>query len=57
MNWPRRMPDALIPRRREIVTPGEIENLRPEVRCNFFGPVGRAGIDDDDFIGEVRGRL
>jgi len=51
------MPDALIPRRCEIVTPGEIENLRAKAGRDFFGPVRRAGIDNDGFIDKIRGRL
>src|SRR5260370_27817216 len=51
------MPDALIARGREVVAPGEIENLGAEAGRNFFRAVGRTGIDDDDLVDKVRGRL
>jgi len=41
------MPDALIPRGREIVPPGELEHARPELGRQLAGAVRRAGIDDD----------
>jgi len=51
------MADALVPCSREIVAPGEIENLGPKPGGDFSGPVGGSGIDDDGFVREVRGRL
>ncbi len=51
------MPDALIPRRSEIVDPGEVENLRPEAGGHLFRPVGRAGIHYDDLIDNGRDAL
>jgi hypothetical protein len=46
------MADALIPGRGKIIDPRELKNLGPEGGCHVFGPVGGAGIDDDDFIGD-----
>jgi hypothetical protein len=51
------MPDALIPRRREVVAPGELEHPRPQLGCQVTSAVGGAGIDDNGFINEVRGGL
>jgi hypothetical protein len=48
------MPNALVPRRCKIIDPWEVEHLGPEACRYFLGPVGGAGVDDDDFIGDTR---
>src|SRR5260370_23953056 len=42
---------------REVVAPGEIKHPRPELRRQLARAVGRAGIDHDGLVDQVRGRL
>jgi hypothetical protein len=40
----------LIARRGEAIDPDEIKDFRSERPGNFHGPVGAAGVDDDDLV-------
>ncbi len=50
---PRGVSQALIAGAGEVVAPGEVEDAGAEGGGDFLGAVGRAGVDDDDFVDEV----